>query len=85
MARDPTRYSRVSVGWVDSAQSNPDVDASDTGPVFNTIGRAGFSVGSGKSAADESFPGEIVITDTHLYVGDSSGSFRVVDTSDLTQ
>lgn len=40
MARRPTRYSRVSVGWVDSARSLVDVDAGDTGTAFSVTGGA---------------------------------------------
>lgn len=40
MAIDPTRFSRVSIGWRDSARSLADLDAADTGNVFSITGGA---------------------------------------------
>lgn len=42
MALDPTRYSRVSVGWVTSTKSIIDLDAGDDGKAFSVIGDADF-------------------------------------------
>lgn len=44
MAIDPTRYSRVSVGWRSSTQSLADLDTADTGRDFSCIN--GASTGS---------------------------------------
>ena len=38
MAIDPTRFSRVSIGWRDSRRSLADVDPADTGPNFSVVG-----------------------------------------------
>ena len=42
MARDATRFSRISVGFADSVNSLPAVDAGDTGAVFSVTGPAVF-------------------------------------------
>lgn len=43
MALDPTRFSRVSVGFVDSKRSIVDVDPGDTGAVFSVTGPTAFT------------------------------------------
>lgn len=42
MPLDPTRYSRVSIGWVTSTKSIRDMDAGDTGKAFSVTGGADF-------------------------------------------
>lgn len=54
MAIAPTRYSRVSTGFVSSNQSITDVDAADTGNDFSCINGAAtgsFSIGGGAALA----------------------------------
>jgi hypothetical protein len=43
MAIDPTRVSRLSVGFVDSKRSLVDVDPGDTGAVFSVTGPTAFA------------------------------------------
>lgn len=45
MAIDPTRFSRVSIGFVDSVRSIADLDPADTGAAFSVTG--GFVAGGG--------------------------------------
>ena len=54
MALDPTRFSRVSIGFVSSNQSVVDVDAGDTGDVFSVTGGAAFQDVSLSGAFDTS-------------------------------
>ena len=43
MAIDPTRFSRVSIGFVDSKRSIADMDPGDTGTVFSVTGAQQFT------------------------------------------
>ena len=43
MALDPTRFSRMSVGFVDSKRSIVDLDPADTGTVFSVTGAQQFT------------------------------------------
>lgn len=47
----PTRYSRVSIGWRDSAKSLVDYDPADTGPVFSVTGDVVFTGAQTQSGA----------------------------------
>lgn len=45
MAIAPTRFSRVSIGFVDSVRSIADADVGDTGTVFSVTGPTAFNAG----------------------------------------
>ena len=61
MAISPTRYSRVSIGFVSSTKSIVDVDAGDTGAVFSVTGPAAYT-------GDQTVTGAATISST-LSVG----------------
>lgn len=74
MARDPTRFSRVSIGYVDSAQTVVDVDAGDSGPIWSSIG--GIDIG-------ESGTGPLVQVSTTTH-SDDLGTISAHDSSTIT-
>jgi len=61
MAIAPTRYSRISVGFVDSVKSIAAVDPGDTGAVFSVTGPAAYT-------GDQTFTGAATVSST-LSVG----------------
>lgn len=75
MARDPTRLSRVSVGYDNEVQENVDKDAGDAGAVFSTT-TYGTDIG-------ESGTGPIVQISTHTFATDL-GTIAVQDSSVAT-
>lgn len=55
MAISPTRYSRVSIGWVTSTRSVVDADPADTGAVFSATGPTAF-------AGNQTLTGDLAVT-----------------------
>lgn len=77
MAIEPTRFSRVSIGFVTSTKSIVDVDAADTGAVFSVTGPAALN-SSLSVAGDATFTGG-------LFVGNAAAINEVVAISSVTR
>lgn len=71
MPVDPTRFSRVSVGWRSSTQSLVDVDPGDTGAVFSVTGPYAFD-GALTLTGDQTITGDVDITGDQTLVGATS-------------
>jgi hypothetical protein len=95
MPRKPTLFSRVSVGWSDSAQSLVDVDAGDTGAVFEvtgagivdafTIGGALTQTGAATLSSTLSVGGAVTHTGALTQIGAQTNSSTLSVGGALTQ
>jgi hypothetical protein len=92
MALRPTRFSRVSIGFVDSVRSIVDADAGDTGAAFSVTGAQVFTgqttlgspsiVGNTSEAPASSTSagtaGQIYFSQSHMYLCTSDNSWSRV-------
>lgn len=75
MARDPTRFSRVSIGWVDSEQTIQDVDGSDTDAILS-IGQSNVDILDVSTSTHATALGAIAAQDASVTTLGISGATR---------
>lgn len=88
MAISPTRYSRVSIGWVTSTKSVADADPADTGAVFSATGPTQFTgdqtvTGALAVSSTGTFGGNVTAT-AGLFVGNAAAINEMVAFSSAT-
>lgn len=90
----PTRYSRVSIGWLTSTKSLVDQDPADTGEVFDTMGDAVFrsavSIGGAVTLSGAqtqlstaSYGGNVTAS-SGIFVGNAAAINEIVAISSVT-